>query len=71
MAFLFAIGLAFATENKGSENAVAVQGYIHASQPCEKAIFCNDSGLIQCTWKEALVFAMDGSTGCNRPLFYN
>ena len=71
LAIVFAISAAFATQNDVSENLVLEQGYVHTTQPCKIAVTCNSIGVNQCTWEESLVFAMDGSTGCNRPLYYN
>lgn len=71
LAIACAISAAFATQKEDSENLLLEQGYVHTTQPCKKAVECSGIGINQCTWEEALVFAMDGSTGCNRPLFYN
>lgn len=71
VAFLFAIGLAFATEKTALEDTMVEQGYIHSLQPCKKAITCSPFPGTQCSYMGSLVFGLDGSTGCNRPLNYN
>ncbi len=71
LAAAFAVTAAFASQKTNSGNLVLEQGYVHSTQPCKKSIQCNSSGSIQCTSGGNLVWAMDGSTGCDRPLFFN
>lgn len=70
LVFLFAIGLAFASET-GVKDPIVEQGYIHSLQPCKEAIKCSPLPGTQCSWMGSLVFGIDGSTGCNRALNYN
>ncbi len=71
LAVAFAVTAAFATQKTNSENLIFEQGYVHTTQPCKKSIQCYTDGLVQCTSSGNLVYAMDGSTGCDRPLFFN
>lgn len=71
LAVAFALSAAFANQKTTTENAVLEQGYVHGIQPCKKSIQCYTEGFIQCTSGGNLVYAMDGATGCDRPLFFN
>jgi hypothetical protein len=71
LAVAFAVSAAFASQKTNTESAVLEQGYVHSTQPCKKTIECHTDGLIQCTSGGNLVYAMDGSTGCDRPLYFN
>jgi len=66
-----AVSFAFGTQQSEGESPLKEQGYVHGIQPCQKSVFCNTDGLIQCTADGKLVWAMDGSTGCNRPLYFD
>lgn len=68
---VFAVTAAFTSVQSKNETSTWEQGYVHTTQPCKKSIQCNTNGLIQCTSNGNLVFAMDGSTGCDRPLYFN
>ena len=71
MAIAFAVSAAFAGQKTNDENLALEQGYVHTSEPCKKSMECNPSGLIQCTTGTDLVYGIDSSSGCGRPLFFN
>ena len=71
LAVAFAVTAAFASQDTSPAEAVLEQGYVHTTQPCQRSIKCFSDGLIQCSSGGNLVWAMDGSTGCDRPLYFN
>lgn len=71
MAFLMAIGLAFATDRNTSEDDVQVIGYIHENGLCvEKQVNCSLFGNEACEYSNKQVYSLkESSTRCEEIMY--
>ncbi|WP_418637280.1 DUF6520 family protein [Winogradskyella sp.] len=71
MAFLMAIGAAFATQEDGQEDFALEQGYVYINEECQPQGRCDNTQAQVCTHNGFQVFGRSGPTKCLRTLYMN